>query len=140
MSKKVDKRTKAYKDAQKKKKLGDKVADVIKATGLDKLAPEDCGCNERRIALNDLDDKIRLKWNRLFGSPTVNELNAKDYDYLCDLFKNGKTNLLLTPEVQIELYDIHYRVSGIRKRPNGCSSCARKVAEGLYKMYKDLQK
>jgi len=140
MSKKIDKRSKQYRDSQKKKKLGDKVADVIKATGLDKLAPEDCGCNERRIALNELDDKIKQGWNRLFGTTKVNELNAEDYDYLCDIFKNGKINLILTPEIQVKMYDIHYRVSGVRKKPNGCGSCARKVAEGLYKMYKDLQK
>ena len=32
--------------------FGDKVAKVVKATGLDKLAPKGCGCGKRRAALN----------------------------------------------------------------------------------------
>ena len=34
--------------------LGDTVEKVIKATGLDKLAPDDCGCEEKKKALNNL--------------------------------------------------------------------------------------
>ena len=32
--------------------FGDKVARVVKATGLDKLTPKGCGCGKRRAALN----------------------------------------------------------------------------------------
>ena len=37
--------------------LGDVVHTVIKATGLDRLAPEGCGCSKRRNWLNSLGGK-----------------------------------------------------------------------------------
>lgn len=48
---------------------GDKVADFTEATGLDKVAQlvanalgyEDCGCDERREQLNELEKKIKGK-------------------------------------------------------------------------------
>lgn len=40
-------------------KLGDAIEKGIKRTGLDKLAPKDCGCKKRREALNRMDDSVR---------------------------------------------------------------------------------
>ena len=37
--------------------LGDVIHTVIKATGLDRLAPEGCGCSKRRNWLNSLGGK-----------------------------------------------------------------------------------
>ncbi len=37
---------------KKDKGLGDTVERVIKITGLNKLAPKDCGCKKRKQALN----------------------------------------------------------------------------------------
>ena len=36
----------------KSKGLGDTVAKITNATGLNKLAPKDCGCKKRKEALN----------------------------------------------------------------------------------------
>ena len=56
-----DKRTKEYKEwkanyDKQSKGLGDTIAKITKATGIDKavkfIAGEDCGCDERQIALN----------------------------------------------------------------------------------------
>lgn len=48
---------------------GDKVAEFTEATGIDKVAKsianvlgfEDCGCEERRVKLNELEKKIKSK-------------------------------------------------------------------------------
>ena len=37
----------------KNKGLGDTIASITKATGLDKLVGEDCGCPERQEMLNN---------------------------------------------------------------------------------------
>lgn len=39
---------------EKSKGLGDTIAKVTKATGLDKLAPKDCGCKKRQKKLNKM--------------------------------------------------------------------------------------
>ena len=63
MEKPKDKRTKEYKDWKKRydndsKGVGDTVAKITKATGIEKavkfLAGEDCGCDERKDKLNKI--------------------------------------------------------------------------------------
>jgi len=60
---KGDKRTKAYKEwkakhAQASEGLGDTVEKVFQAVGIDKavmfIAGEDCGCDERKVKLNEM--------------------------------------------------------------------------------------
>jgi hypothetical protein len=46
----------------KHKGLGDTIASITKATGLDKLVGEDCGCPERQEMLNNPD----LLINKIF--------------------------------------------------------------------------
>jgi hypothetical protein len=38
----------------KSKGLGDTIAKLTKATGIDKLAPKDCGCKKRQDKLNKM--------------------------------------------------------------------------------------
>jgi hypothetical protein len=60
MKKKIDKRTKAYRDSIKKSEgLGDTIEKITKATGIkkaveifSKLTGKDCGCDERKEWLN----------------------------------------------------------------------------------------
>lgn len=42
-------------------KLGDAVEKGIKSMGLDKLAPRDCGCQERKETLNKFGSNIMNK-------------------------------------------------------------------------------
>ncbi len=42
-------------------KLGDATEKIIKATGLNRLAPEDCGCQQRKEAMNDFGDRFKSK-------------------------------------------------------------------------------
>jgi len=59
MTKKIDKRTKAYKDSIKKSEgLGDTIEKITKATGIKKVVEwlsngKDCGCDERKKWLNE---------------------------------------------------------------------------------------
>ena len=46
----------------KNKGLGDTIASITKATGIDKLVWEDCGCEQRRQILNNPD----LLINKIF--------------------------------------------------------------------------
>ena len=58
MAKKIDKRTKAYKESQKSKGLGDTIEKIAEVTGVKKatkfLFGEDCGCDERKEKLNKM--------------------------------------------------------------------------------------
>jgi|TARA_Y100000389_G_scaffold6328_1_gene6096 hypothetical protein len=42
-------------------KLGDAVEYGIKKTGLDKLAPKDCGCTQRKEKLNNFGSNVMSK-------------------------------------------------------------------------------
>ena len=89
----LDKRTKAYKECIEQKKLdeanstglGDLVEKGIKATGLDKLASDDCGCEERKAKLN----KIKLPNFKRY--PFVRCLTKKQFN-TWNNWKKGKQN------------------------------------------------
>ena len=61
--------------------LGDVVENVIKSTGLNKLAPDDCGCKERKEKLNQL---------LSFGKRIINCPTAEHIDFLNTV--NGSIN------------------------------------------------
>ena len=78
--KKVDKRTKKYKDwkakrDKKSKGLGDTVEKITEATGIKKavhsLFGDDCGCDERKAKLN-----------KLLPYKTIECLNENEFNYL----------------------------------------------------------
>ena len=114
-----DKRTKAYKEwkenfDKQSKGLGDTIAKITKATGIDKavkfIAGEDCGCENRQKELN-----------RAFRYSTPKCLTEKEYNYLIDFFK--VTGYKVTPLVQKELLNIYNRVFNKNKEISSCSSC-----------------
>ena len=89
---------------EKSKGLGDTIAKVTHATGLDKIADtvakaagaEDCGCNKRRKTLNELfpyTKKTKIK-NPHINTKPLDEIIGK-YEVLqeihCTLPKLGKT-------------------------------------------------
>ena len=88
---KVDKRTKAYKESQKKlqdaidnkdafidKGVGDKVEEFTTKTGIKKVVKalfgDDCGCNERKAKLNKY--KFRFPVVRCFTEQLYNDWAA----------------------------------------------------------------
>ena len=128
-----DKRTKAYKEWVKKYEsqsegLGDTVAKITKATGIDKavkfVAGEDCGCEERKKKLNDV-----------FSYRKPNCLKEDDYNYLVAFFEAVPS--IVTYEEQLRLTQIYNHVFNANKDLTSCASCVRATVKELEK-YLDL--
>lgn len=103
-----DKRTKKYKDwkalqieVDNPVYLGDTIAKVTKATGIDKLVKavvgNDCGCDERREKLNKYSLPVRKKVQRCFTDEQLKQYseyrerrtqqyNQQDVIFLIDLY------------------------------------------------------
>lgn len=116
---------------KKSKGLGDTVAKVTKATGIDKIVKavvgEDCGCDKRKELLN--------KW---FPYKKVECLTDEDYTYLGNLFEKNKSTISIS--VQRELMAIYLRVFNERLQDTSCSSCWRQYVNNLKQVYLETQK
>jgi hypothetical protein len=113
------------------KGLGDTIAKITKATGIDKvvkfIAGEDCGCDERQES-----------FNKDFKYKKVRCLNEDDYKYLTNFLANKGTTIG---------YDDKFKVIGIynyvfstnEKRTTSCSSCISKIVKNLERYMKNYQ-
>jgi len=94
--------------------LGDTVAQITKATGIDKLvkfvAGEDCGCDERKEKLN-----------ALFPYRTPKCLTEDEYTYLTE--SNVLTKQTIKPSEQDAILKIYNRIFGISREPTSCATC-----------------
>jgi hypothetical protein len=115
----------------KSKGLGDTIAKITEATGVDKLvkfiAGEDCGCEERKEKLN-----------KLFPYAKPLCLTEDEFNYLDSYF--GINSNQLTSEQQHELIKINNRVLNQRLTFSSCSSCLRDLVSKLrviYNKYKE---
>ena len=124
----------AKKKTTKKKSegLGDSIAKVTKATGIDKLvkfvAGEDCGCEERR-----------KKLNKLFSyNPNIQCLQEDEYTWLDNWFKLDKS--IMKPTEQKEMLVIYNRVFNARQQFTTCSSCLRDIMNRMRKVYETYEK
>jgi len=112
------------KNVEKQSKgLGDTVAKITKATGIDKavkfIAGEDCGCDERRT-----------KWNESFKYRTVKCVNEDDYKFLTHFLSNRPSTVSFDDKTR--LIDIYNYVFEAREnRRTHCSSCVIKVVNNL---------
>ena len=131
---KGDKRSKLYKEwkknhANKSEGVGDTVAKITKATGIEKavkfLAGEDCGCDERKEILN-----------HIFPYQKPLCLTEDEYNYLDT--KMGKLNTV-TIEEQKKLLGIYNRVFKDNRELTACGSCflngVWKKLERIFKEY-----
>ena len=128
-----DKRTKAYKEwkanqEKESKGLGDTIAKITKATGIDKavkfIAGEDCGCDERKEILN-----------KMFPYRRPNCLTETEYTTLTEFFKRNPTQV--SKSDQLTLLKISNRVFNERKQPSSCSSCVRGMVQRLKRLYNE---
>ena len=118
---KGDKRSKAYKEwkknhANKSEGVGDTVAKITKATGIEKAVNTvfdvfglDCGCDSRKKVLN-----------HIFPYQKPLCLTEDEYNYLSE--RIGKINQVTVPE-QKELLVIYNRVFKDNRELTSCSSC-----------------
>tara|TARA_R110002050_G_scaffold240419_1_gene376689 strand:+ start:1202 stop:1612 length:411 start_codon:yes stop_codon:yes gene_type:complete len=127
-----DKRTKEYKEwkanyDKQSKGLGDTIAKITKATGIAKavkfIAGEDCGCDERQIALN-----------KAFRYKRPKCLLENEYLYLQMWFSKHRNNV--KPAEQKELLKIYNRVFSDNKIMTSCGSCIRTITNELNSLYK----
>lgn len=127
----LDKRTKEYKaysewkakyDSQTEG-LGDVVEKFTTATGIKKavefVAGEDCGCDQRKEALN-----------RLFPKRKPKCLTEDEYLFLNDLF--ASENMKVS---QRSLLNIYNRVFRVNFKPTNCSACVKRWYDELKKYF-----
>ena len=119
--------------------LGDVVESITKATGIKKVVEViseatglDCGCEERKKAWNEISVESIKK---LFRSKNkVNEISLEDYEFLCDLFKNGMPAQIKQQE-QRDIIKVYKNVFQIIKSPTSCAPCIRGTVKELYDFY-----
>jgi hypothetical protein len=123
--KKLDKRSKQYKDKQFTG-LGDVVEAITEATGIKTavkaLFGEDCGCDERKKKLNE--------W---FPFKVHNCLEEDEYLYLDNWFKTKRFQV--NANEQNELLAIYNRVFNRKNVFTNCGSCVRNMVRDLEKIY-----
>tara|TARA_R100001594_G_scaffold15378_1_gene32249 strand:+ start:672 stop:1040 length:369 start_codon:yes stop_codon:yes gene_type:complete len=110
----------------KSKGLGDTIAKITKATGIDKVAKkvlgDDCGCEERKEALN-----------KMFPYAKVRQFTEDEMSiYESVLPRIGNT---LKREDQAILVKLYNKVFNSNKKPSGCSSCVQQTIAQLAKVY-----
>jgi hypothetical protein len=108
--------------------LGDTIAKITEATGIDKLvkfiAGEDCGCDERKEKLN-----------KLFPYAKPLCLTEDEFNTLDAYFKQN-TNTLTSDE-QTSLIAINNRVLNQKLTFSTCSSCLRDLVSKLRVIYNE---
>jgi len=124
-----DKRTKEYKEYKKKSEgLGDTIAKITKATGIDKavkfIAGEDCGCDKRKETLN-----------KMFPYRKPNCLEESEYDVLNAFFKRKRT--MLSANEQRELLKISNRIFNEKKESSSCGSCVNTMVQRLKRLFNE---
>lgn len=139
----LDKRSKEYKEwkksfeegqANKPEGLGDVVANITKATGLDKVAEsvadalgfDDCGCEERQ-----------KRWNEKFSFRKPECFTEEEYLFLKDFFASYTNKVSYTDRKK--LYKIYNRVFSKNETPTSCSACLRDKINSLRKLFSDYQ-
>ena len=135
MSKKIDKRSKAYREsvkAQEPQVLGDTVEKVLEATGIAKVAKfimgDDCGCDERRESLN-----------KAFPYYKPLCLEENEYEVLKAYFDKGTSRV--TYQEQLDMIKVYNRVFK-QKTPRAtsdCASCVREMVSNLRKLYDEYK-
>ena len=84
---------------------------------------EDCGCDERKEALN-----------KMLSYKVVNCLEEQEYNYLSDFFDKKITQVNRVE--QRELLKIYNRVFNDKKVMTSCGSCIRTITNELNSLYK----
>ena len=117
---KGDKRTKEYrawkaKHEKQSKGFGDTSEKITTATGIkalvDWVTEEDCGCSERRDALNKLFPYKKPKW-----------FTEQEYKWLTEWFSRKRNSISV--DAQKRMFEIHNRILDENERiTGGCTPC-----------------
>lgn len=108
--------------------LGDTIAQITEATGIDKLvkfiAGEDCGCEERKQKLNEL-----------FPYKAVKCLAEDEYTYLNESQVLSKQTL--KPSEQDAILKVYNRIFGISREPTSCATCWLEIIQKMQKVFNE---
>ena len=110
----------------KSKGLGDTIEKAIKATGLDKLAPDHCGCEERKKKLNAL-------------FPYTKNLNMTEHQksvYL-RLAEEIRPNGTATRDSINSMTILYNEVFSDKKKLSSCGSCILGMMNKLKTVYEN---
>lgn len=111
----------------KSKGLGDSIEKALKATGIDKVAKailgDDCGCQERKEALNKL-----YPYSRQFTEDEI-----KIYEDVISRVRGS----VITGEDQAIMVKLYNKVFKANKRPSRCTSCIQETLAKLKKVYEN---
>ena len=112
------------------KGLGDTIAKITEATGIDKLvkfvAGEDCGCEERKEKLN-----------KLFPYVKPNCLTEDEFKTLDEFFSLNTQQV--TNIQQRDLVKVSNRVFNRQDQQTSCSSCLRDLVGKLKVIYNEYK-
>ena len=126
---KASKNTKSYEELKENvesasKGLGDSVAKVTSAIGLDKLVKaiigEDCGCDERKEKLN-----------KIFNYKKLECVTEDDFNYLTDFFKGNPSKV--SYEQKVRLTSIYNFAFNQNESITNCSPCIARIVNNLKK-------
>ena len=114
---------------KKNKGLGDTIAKITKATGIDKVAKkvlgDDCGCEERRKKLNQMFPNFK-------NIRQFTEDEIKIYDEVIPVVnKKG----MLTPAERQIVSALYVSVFGVNPVWKSCSPCNKQIMNNLKKVY-----
>ena len=126
----MDKRVKEYKDYKEWKDayenqsegVGDTIAKITKATGIDKVVKaivgDDCGCDERKV-----------KFNKIWRYNKVNCIDEKDHLFLTNFMKANKSKV--TPKEQQLVLTVYNKIFNTKVKPTNCTSCFKAYLRNL---------
>jgi len=114
--------------SKKNKGLGDTIASITAATGIDKVAKavlgDDCGCEERRKQLNQLFPNFR-------NIRQFTEDEIKIYEEVFPTVNSG----MLTPGEKTIVSALYHSVFGEPPKWKSCSPCNKQIINNLKKVY-----
>lgn len=122
------------KGRKKAQGLGDTIEQITEATGIKKVVEVfskatglDCGCEERKVKLNNL-----IPYRR-----KVNCLTESDYEALKPFLSPKKGSL--TPNEQWQIQAIYFRVFEVKLDDSNCASCWRDIINDLRKIFNEYE-
>lgn len=114
--------------ATKSEGLGDDIAKITKATGIDRLvkwlAGEDCGCDERR-----------KKLNQMFPSNKPECMTETEFQFYESIRGSDK----LTYQNREALTNMYNRIFHQKNKPTTCKACIRDMITKLEVVYKTYE-
>ena len=111
------------------KGLGDKIAKLTKATGIDKLVHavvEDCGCEDRQKKLNEMFPGRNVK---------MSEKDVEAWEELLPAIERGKKGHRMNRNQTQAMYNIYNRTFNAAAKPCNCSGKNADMVKKLQRAY-----